>query len=310
MQEDQSLVRKTMRTVDFFTKYFSNFKAIVVSNLLFSFFTLLAAAYVFMTYKIVGGFSAALAAASLIPLNAGMSGVTQVCRYIYTGKKFSVPKAFFKGIKENLLKCILHGIVFYVLFMICFYSISLYYNGTSSSVLFWVPLVITGFVSLFALFASYYLNIMTITIDIKLRSLYRNCVLFSFGELKNNFLATIALIIFSAVIFAILLVFYHPIYLLVMTALLSLLIIPSTVQYIITFYVYDGMVNILDESRKDKAKNETKQIQPVIEQSEADELAQAVQDTKDEYIFHNGRMIKRSDVERQLFKNNNDDVSV
>ena len=159
------------------------------------------------------------------------------------------------------------------------------------------------FVCLFLLFASYYLNIMTVTIDIKLRPLYRNCLLFSFGELKNNFLATIALLIFSAVIFAAIVIFFNPVYVAVMLMLLSLLIIPSTVQYIITFYVYDGMINILDESRKDKKQekpDENKNKKTVIEKSEAEELSEVVSDTKDEYIFHNGRMIKRSEVEKQL----------
>ncbi len=307
MQENQSVVRKTMRTVDFFTIYFANFKAIVLSNLLFSVFTVIAAGYVYFTYKMLGGLSAVVCAAAVIPLNAGMSGVTQVCRYIYTGKKFSVTRTFFDGLKENFLKCLLHGIIFYILFVICYFSIILYYSGTSSNFLFWIPLVITGLVSLFVLFASYYPNIMTITIDIRLKSLYRNCVLFSFGELKNNLLATIALLIFSAVIFAILAIFFHPIAFAVLAVFLSLLIIPSTVQYIITFYVYDGMINILDKSRKDNKPQEDKKSAVVIEQAEADELSQAVHETKDEYIFHNGRMLKRSEVEKKLQDNHFDD---
>ncbi len=303
MEENQSGVRKAMRSVDFFNLYFLKFKEILLANLMFSFFTIIAAAYVFLIYKLLGGFSVIVSAAAIIPLNAGMGGIAQVCRYIYTGKKFSVPKAFFDGVKENILKCILHGIVFYIFFAVCYLSVMLYYNGTKNNVLFWVPLVITGIVCLFLLFASYYLNIMTVTIDIKLRPLYRNCLLFSFGELKNNFLATIALLIFSAVIFAAIVIFFNPVYVAVMLMLLSLLIIPSTVQYIITFYVYDGMINILDESRKDKKQekpDENKNKKTVIEKSEAEELSEVVSDTKDEYIFHNGRMIKRSEVEKQL----------
>ena len=303
MAENQSGIRKTMRTVDFFNIYFSKFKYIILSNLMFSIFTIIAAGYIYMTYKLVGGFSVLISAAAVIPLNVGMGGMAQVCRYIYTGKSFSLSKAFFGGIKENFLKTLLHGVVFYLLFAVCYSSVVLYYSGTKSSVIFWVPLVITGLISLLMLFASYYLNIMTVTMDIKLKDLYRNCALFSFGELKNNILVTIALLILSAVIFALSVIVFNPIYTAVMIGLFSLLIVPSTLQYIITFYVYDGMIDILDASRKRDTDNEKKKTRTVIEKNEAEEISNALSGSDDEYIFHNGRMSKRSEVEKQL---NND----
>ena len=303
MAENQSGLRKTMRTVDFFNIYFSKFKYIILSNLMFSIFTIIAAGYIYMTYKLLGGFSVLISAAAVIPLNVGMGGMAQVCRYIYTGKSFSVSKAFFGGIKDNILKSILHGAVFYLLFAICYSSVILYYSGTKSSVIFWVPLVITGVISLLVLFASYYLNIMTATMDIKLKALYRNCALFSFGEIKNNIIATFALLILSAVIFAVCVIVYNPIYVAVMIGLLMVLIVPSTVQYIITFYIYDDMIGILDESRKVDDDDTKQKAKTVIEKTEAEELSEVVSDSDDEYIFHNGRMLKRSEVEKHL--NNN-----
>ena len=139
--------------------------------------------------------------------------------------------------------------------------------------------------------------------DIKLKALYRNCALFSFGEIKNNIIATFALLILSAVIFAVCVIVYNPIYVAVMIGLLMVLIVPSTVQYIITFYIYDDMIGILDESRKVDNDDTKRKAKTVIEKTEAEELSEVVSDSDDEYIFHNGRMLKRSEVEKHL--NNN-----
>lgn len=307
MSENQSVLRKTMRTVDFFTIYFAKFKYILLSNLLFSVFTLLAAGYVYLTYLLSNGVNILIASAAIIILNVGMGGMAQVCRYIYTGKEFSVAKTFWSGVKENALRCLLHGVIFCILFDVCYSSIALYYSGTKSASLFWVPLVITGLISVLLLFASYYFNIMTVTMELRLKALYRNCALFSFGEIKNNALATFALMIFGAVVFTTVIVFFNALYSAIMAALLSIFIIPSTVQYIITFYVYDDMVSILDESRKPELEEKPKPLNTVIEKSEAKEISEILTDAKDEYIFHNGRMLKRSDVEKQLNDNMSDE---
>lgn len=294
-----------MRSVHFFNLYFESFKNILLSNLLYFVPVLIAAAYVYATYIIFDGINVIAASAAFIILNTFMSGVTLVSRYIYTEKEFSVVKAYFKGVKENWKRFFVHGVLFYIVFVISYMSITSYYSGTKTSSFFWVPLVIAVLIALVMLFISYYANIMTVTIDIDLKSIYKNCFLFSFGELKNNILVTVALLIFAAVIFTILVIFFNPILLVILGSLLTALIIPSTIQYIITFYVYDDMVAMLDSSvKKEKQEQKTAPAKPAVDREEAEEISHLVPETdnsnKDEYIFHNGRMIKRSAVESQL----------
>lgn len=292
-----------MRSVRFFNTYFSNFPQLLLANLLLLPFDLLAAGFCALMYKQFGGVNIAVSAAALIILNVGMSGVSLVCRYICTGKEQSSVKAIIKGFKENALRCLLHGVIFYIVFAVSYLSVNLYYSGTKSSAVFWLPLIMTAIVALGVLFASYYMNMMTVTMDIPLRDLYRNCVLFSFGELKNNILTTFALVIFGSVIFTILYIINNPIVVLLVLALLQLFIIPSTVQFIITFYTYDDMIAILDETKRTKKDDDTEkkpEKAPVIDKSEAEDISKAASDSKDEYIFYNGRMIKRSEVEKLL----------
>lgn len=306
---DNNKLGEKMRAVQFFNLYFSKFKYIVLTNLLFFVPVLLTAAYVVGTYFLCGGINIFAVSASVIILNPFMAGVALICRYVYTEKQFSVVKTFIKGVRENWVKCLVHGIIWYVVFVVSYFSITMYYNGTRSSGIFWLPLGITVLLVLFVLFSSYYANIMTVTMDIKLKDLYRNCMLFSFGELKNNFFTTLALTFFAAVIFTLLVFFRNPILMVIVGGLLTMLIIPSTVQYIITFYVYDSMVSILDEDKKkeEKEKAENPVARVNVNKDEAMEISRLAPEGKDEYIFHNGKMIKRSLIERQTHENIEDD---
>lgn len=302
---------KEMRTTRFFNLYFSKFKYIVLSNFLFLVPVLIAAAYIYGTYIFFDGLNIIASTAAIILLNPFVAGLTLVSRYIYTEKEFSVVKTFFRGIKENWAKFLAHGVILYAVFAISYFSIGLYYSGTKSNVLFWVPLAITAIIALFALFSSYYTNIMTVTMDIKLKDIYRNCALFSFGELKNNIFVTFALLIFAAVIFTLAVILNNPLAFLIIVGVLTVFIIPSTIQYIITFYVYDNMVGILDKSKKNerKSKAEKASVKTQVDKDEAEEISRLAPQTQDEYIFHNGKMIKRSAVEKQLQENMDDDFN-
>lgn len=300
----ESNIDKQMRTVQFFNIYFKKFKYILLSNILFFVYILLTAAVEYVLYALLGGLNIFVLALSIIFLNPFFAGIALVSRYIYIDKEFSVTEAFFRGVKENWKKSLIHGIILYAVFIVSYLSISMYYSGTKVSSLFWVPLIITAVIALFVLFSSYYANIMTVTMDIRLRDIYRNCALFSFGEIKNNLLTTVALLIFSAIIFTICIIAFDPILLLIIGAVLTALIIPSTVQYIITFYVYDDMVAVLDKSLKDDGSNKKNTADKIsLDNDDLEEISKFVPEGEDEYIFHNGRMIKRSIVEK-MYRDN------
>ncbi len=293
-----------MKSVKFFNQYLTNLGRLTLTNILFAPFGLLAAAYVILTYKLLDGLNITAAAAAVVILNVGMAGVTQVCRYIYIEKEFSVPSAFFKGLKENALRFLFHGAVFYIAFAVSYLSLYLYYSGTHSHAFFWLPLIITAVIALGLLFSSYYLNIMTATMDISMRDTYRNCVLFSFGELKNNILATAGLLILGIIIFAVVYIINNEIAAAVIITIFQAFVIPSTAQYIITFYVYDDMVSILDASKREK-RSESENLEAekrpstvVINEEDSEALEQLAEESRDEFIFYNGKMIRRSELEK------------
>ena len=303
----ESNIDKKMKTVKYFNMYFDKFKYIFISNIYFLVFFIISIAYIYFSYQLFNGLNIIAALGSVVILNTGMSGVTAVVRYIYTGKEFSPFKTFLKGIKENWLKFLFHGIFFYFFIAITYASVSLYYQGTKTNSLFWVPLVITSLISLLVLFMTYYLNIMTATMKLDLKTIYRNCMLFSFGELKNNLMATFALLVFGAVILTAAVIVNNLLWILIICGIITALLAPSTVQFIITFYVYDAMIDILDESKKNEEETAAEHKKIHIEKDEAEKISKLASDSKDEYIFYNGKMVKRSAVEESLNENLDDD---
>ena len=306
----ESNLDKKMKTVKFFNLYFEKLKYLFLTNVFFLIFDLLAAVFaysVYSTYTMSGTVNFISIFLGVVFLNIGMSGVCSVVRYSYIKKEFSTFKTFIRGIKENWAKFTLHGLFFCFVVFVNVSSFTLYLNGTKSNFLFWVPLVITVPISLLACFMSYYLNLMTVTMNIKMKQIYRNAMLFSFGELKNNIMATFALLVYFAVIFAIAVILNKLYLIVIICSAIFILTGPSTIQFILTFYLYDSMIDILDESKRSDDDTVEIKNKPEIKKEEAEEIARLTSDSKDEYIFYNGKMVKRSAVEEKLGAENDDD---
>ena len=299
------LNKKSMRSVKFFNQYLSNIGRLMLTNILLIPFNIFVAGYIYFLYRSFDGINILAASAVLIIFNIGMAGVAQVCRYIYIDKEFSTVAAFFKGIRENALRFFIHGIISYAAFVVSYLSIYLYYKGTSSHTIFWLPLIIAVVITIGLLFMSYYMNIMTITMDISLKSTYRNCILFSFGELKNNAVATFGLLILGGIVFSVVYIINNSMVSIVFIVVMQIFFLPSTFQYILTFYLYDDMVAMLDETKhtikNDEEDQENKDSPSLnIDAEDAGILEKIYEESSDEFIYYNGRMIRRSEVEKLI----------
>ena len=68
------------------------------------------------------------------------------------------------------------------------------------------------------------------------------------------------------------------------------------------------MIDILDESKKNENDEPPQSSAVRVSADEAEQISEIIEDDKnDEYIFHNGRMIKRSAVLSQLHDQENDE---
>lgn len=249
---------------------------------------------------------------TVIPLFPFYSGVVQVTAHISKGESdFSVFNCFVAAVKENSLRFLVHGVVAYLAIFFSYWSITMYAGMSKQSWIFVVLLVISIIISVFFLFMFLYIPSMTVTFDISMKNIYKNSFLMSFGELKNNLFAIFGLVVLVAVCMSILFCCSGSVVaLLIATAVLTLFIAPSIASFIINSAVFHRMyVMIVDNTsqsenidkkmsnkrseladRKNKIKKQDidRQLEE-LKKLEIDESADA-----DEYIYFNGRMVKRS----------------
>ena len=150
---------------------------------------------------------------------------------------------------------------------------------------------------------------MNITYELPLRYVYKNSFLMSFGEFKNNFFATIALAVVLGICFTVTIFIRSETALFITFAVMWALLLPAACTFMVVFFIYDGMTAIIrdkDElSReigesidKSLAERKRKPDEPA-EEDFSDIDVSSLRDT-DEYIFHNGRMIKQSTLLKMI----------
>ena len=294
--------RKRMKFEILLERYFSNFARILLTNLLFFVpFGLLIGLCCFLQTFVQGMLFAILSMIAIIFVFPFYAGVTLVCRDMARGdEKVKIFSTYIKGVKENYKSFFLYGVIVSLVTLFSYFSISIYSKLLSSSWLFYVALFVCILIALAVLFTFFYVPIMTVTFDLSVKHILKNSFLMSFGEIKNNFFALIALAVVLAISLTIVAFCSNPILLIVMTLLLLGLVVPASCQFVISFFVYDDMYGSIAQrdaksEQLDKAIAEAKDKRnntPVVEDYSDVDIS-SLKDT-DDYIFYKGKMIKQS----------------
>ena len=134
----------------------------------------------------------------------------------------------------------------------------------------------------------------------------------SFGEIKNNFFALIALAVVFAFCFTLVAFATLEILVIVITLLIFALLLPASAQFVVSYYVFDDMYEtIAHRDSKSKAidekivdaKNKKNGEKAVVSEKEdySGVDITTLKDT-DDYIFYNGKMIKQSELLKRVFE--------
>lgn len=300
---------------DFFTKFFHNIPKLLLTNLLFAlpFAVFFGIFYLIQTYVFKSIFVLFLAVIPIFPFYAG---ITQVTAHMARGEKdVDVLHNFLSGIKDNFFRFIIHGVVVFAAIVFSYFSITLYITlASTSSGFFYFLLAISIIIALIFLFAFFYLPSMTVTFDLSMKNLYKNSILMAFGEFKHNLIAVFGLFILALVCATAILCCGDGLALIIVTAILALFIVPSIMSYIINCAVYKNMYAMITGS-----KNKTDEIDRKLENRRKGQLFDdepeksfvpedfndlEIDSSKDgdEYIFYNGKMVKRSLLIKQKQK--------
>ena len=306
--------RKKMRFEILFDRYLSNFPRIMLTNLLFFVPLFVAFAIYYFLLKLSNPLiSVASFVVMLTALFPFYSGVVLVCRNIARGdEKVKVFSTFIKGIKENFKKFLVYGFLVSLISLFSYFSIFLYSQMLSASWLFSVAMFICILIVLAIVFIFFYVPVMTVTFDLSIKHILKNSFLMSFGEIKNNFFALIALAVVFAFCFTLVAFATLEILVIVITLLIFALLLPASAQFVVSYYVFDDMYEtIAHRDSKSKAidekivdaKNKKNGEKAVVSEKEdySGVDITTLKDT-DDYIFYNGNMIKQSELLKRVLE--------
>lgn len=239
----------------------------------------------------------------LILLSPFVAGLTYVTRNFAREEHAFVFSDFKDAIKNNWKPFLLNGIFLYFAYMVLSFSMFYYYNQSVTNWIFILPFSLCLLLMVVLLFCQYYIPIMIVTFDLSLRKIYRNALIFSVAGLWRNFLLT-AIFVFM------LFLFYQALAsVLGLTILIFFLALFcfSFVSYTTSFIVYPLIEKLLIKpyyEQQEQAKSANAESEKKEEETDEDlHKGEMDEDDAPEYVYINGRLIKRSELnDDQLFE--------
>lgn len=202
------------RIVSFFEIYFRKFWNIIKINLLYVIFCI-----------------------PIVTIGPATAGMTYVLRNYAREEHAFVFGDFWDAFKSNFKQSFITGILQAILLFVFYYVIAFYYLNLSAGTMYYICLGISLFFVMALLFASNYIYLMIVTLDLKLKDIYKNGLIFAFVGLKENLFTLLGYIIVIGIPLLILL--FAPIEIsIIATILLVAMLVPATLIFISCFNSY------------------------------------------------------------------------
>ncbi len=291
----------------FFSLYFSNFKLMLIGNLLFSVPMIISFALVYgIAFLLKQTDNMLIIGLVMVFVYPFFSGITQITKDVVAGgnKNFSALESYKKGLKNNFKPFVAYGIFIYIAFIVSYYSIVLYFKIAMQNTIFFVPLFTAVLIALFLLFVSFSLPILTVTFKLEFKYYLKNAALMAIGELPLNFyIAVTSFVLVSACItFSFLM--NNAVLGIAVIILALLLILPTGISYCAVYRLYPKIEDLFELNTEDDfpttpvtvpTDDEGNPIVPEISSKD-----------KDGYVFVNGMMIKKSQAISTEYINESD----
>lgn len=302
MSNSNSKPEKNSALIDFLANVLTeNFKTLVLANLLLDIPLVIIAGIIALVSYFLGGvyvFIAMLVVPLLAPFSAG---VFYIVRNIAKGEKIKVLEHFKRGVKDNSFQFFLQGLIHYLVFTGFYFSFEFYRNDLSN------PFVITALiasiiVALIYLFMTFNMGMMTVTVKLRSIDIFKNSLLLSFMAIIQNGKTLLALLFIFALIFSIILLIPNMIVAVCVMSALVLFVLPTLIFLIIGYNSYFAVKDFVIDSKTEKKSQSEQPQKPVLPNLTAEELEEYAVGDPNEYVYVDGKMIKRATVLKMLQK--------
>lgn len=216
----------------FWSILFRKFGNLVKLNLIFCIPVIVAIILIFLLGNVL---PSVLVFLPLVLVSPFIAGLTIVTRNYAREEHAFVLSDFMDAVKQNWVSFLINGVICYLAYIIFSVSITYYSAQISVNYLFFIPLSLCIGISILFVFAQYYIPIMIVTFDLKLKQIYKNAFIFSIVGLWKNLLLTLILVV-TAFIFYVL--FQLMPLTLIIAIILMVIIMFAFCMFLINFMVY------------------------------------------------------------------------
>ncbi len=294
----------------FFSSYFGNFGKLLITNLMFCvplgiFITILTVLTVTMGQ--INWFIALL----LIPfMSPFFAGLTNVCRKLAANRSFSPVKDFFGGIKSNWLFFLINSMLLYALSSGMMIMLVLNRETGGSGPIF-AYLIIISLTSLLFILMELSAIVMAVSVEIGFADIIKNSLLLVVKGFAGHLKTLFALLFVSFLLYSVAALINQLIPILIVLGVLTLLTLPALLMYIIVFNSYQTVEkHIISPYAKDREKYERlKEEKEKEEKITPEELESLAKGDPEEYVFLNGKTVKRKTIIKMLEVRRNGNTS-
>lgn len=280
--------------IRFFDVYFKKMPQVILINILFFVCSIPAIIIQLLLYKLLGRINVITLLLYIPLVSPFCGGLILLSKKLVCGEPVEIVKDFFNAVKKNIALMSINGVVTFLALVVEYFALMTYYYLAHNNSAYWAAFILSVILGVFVLFCLYTIPLMTVTVDIKLKNIYKNAALLTVGAIKKNFLATLVLAFFFMVSASICLMF-GGIASIIVTILFAILIAPATVCIIISFNLFPKIQSdIIDKSKEKVSQKNTVQNDEIYESKLVDIPAGLLEGDPDEFVFYNGRMYKRS----------------
>lgn len=300
MSNSNSKPEKNGALIDFLSNVLTgNFKKLVLINLLLDIPLVIIAGIIALISYLLGGiyiFVVMLVIPLLAPFSAG---VFYIVRNIAKGEKIKIAEQFKRGVKDNAFQFFIQGIIHYLVFTGFYVAFEFYRNDLSNPLII-SALVASIIVALIYLFMTFNMGMMTVTVKLKSIDIFKNSLLLSFMAIVQNVKTLLAMLFIFALIFSVTILISDMTIVVCVLVALILIILPTLIFLIIGYNSYPAIKDFVIDSKTEKKPQEEKKV--MLPQLTAEELEEYAEGDPNEYVYVDGKMVKRATVLKMLEK--------
>lgn len=195
----------------------------------------------------------------IVTFGAATAGFTYILRAFVRHKHAFVFSDYIEAIKKNWKQATIFGIIQLFVSAAWFYAVVFYFRASESNFIFLILFGVCIAMGFFLLFMHYYIYLMIITFDLKLKQIYKNAFIFACIGIKSNIIITVSIAVIIGILIALMSSFPIIVFIIVIPLIIGL-IFPATIGLIVNFYAYPVIKKyMIDPVLKEQEQNSEKE---------------------------------------------------